>query len=116
MSSLTALVQDVKIRLNRDSYVTLPVTLLETMDELTVSCRTDKADRRKATGPVKGQKKRFTVKFDQDGLLVVRGIDGQDRYTPVLTSNTGRWIRRSSADGLVDVQEMEIGGHFDMPF
>jgi hypothetical protein len=108
-----ALVQDVRIRLNRDSYVTLPVTLLATMDEVIVSVRADK--NYVGREAVKDQKKRFTVKFDQDGLLVVRGIEGQDRWNPVLTSNTGRWIRRRYADGLTDVQEMDVDQCFEMP-
>lgn len=97
---------DIKVRLDQQSYVVLPVTLLAEMTELTVSTRKDKAYAGRQL--VKAQPKTFTIKFDKDGLLSVRGADGQDRWTPVLTSNTSRWIQRSAAHGLTDVREIEL--------
>lgn len=99
------LVNDVKVRLDQASYVVLPITLLAGMQEMTISLRKDRWQSQRL---VKAQPKQFTIKFDRDGLLSVRGAEGQDRYTPVLTSNTSRWVQRTEADGLVDVREIEL--------
>lgn len=100
--------QDIRVRLERDVFVTLPVTLLAQLDEIVVKVAAldRRASHRTFNGKDKPTKKSYNIAFDADGLLSVRGIE--DRWLPVLTSNTARWIRRSMKDGLVDVTEIEL--------
>jgi hypothetical protein len=106
--------KEIKVYLSKDYYLELPVTLLERMNEVRVAVKMEglplSATRAKPPqNRRRNNEKSFNIAFDEDGLLCVRGVSDDDRWNPVLTSNTGRWIHRREQYGLVEVREIEIG-------
>ncbi len=105
----------IRVRLNKDYFLELPVTLLERLNVVTVAVQAEgqplSACRKQPNQNKRvNSEKRFDIGFDADGLLSVRGV-GEDerRWNPVLTSNTNRWVHRQQKHGLVEVNEIEIG-------
>jgi hypothetical protein len=103
--------KEIRVNLSKDCYLDLPVTLLERMKEVRVAVKSNPQILHAAKLPHNQRKERekvFNISFDEDGLLCVRGVAEDERWNPVLTSNTNRWVQRVAADGLVEVREIEL--------
>lgn len=106
-----------KLRLEHGVYIELPAALLERINELIVRVYTPgvTASRRKSVMDHRvNNEQSYSLGYDSDGLLSVRGIAGSDRWTPALVKD-GLWIRRTFGDdGEATLREVSVDSLLDM--
>lgn len=96
--------QTIDIFFGSRASVTIPVALLDTLDELTLHTI---ERRNRASGSRNGSSRvSYIVKFDEDGILSMRSVDIGDRYVPYL-SPRDTWYRRAPDGSVVEVEAGE---------
>lgn len=97
---------DLRVRFNTTTSVTIPVALLDTLKELVI--HTSEQRRRKDNGFLNGTSQTsYILKFDLDGILVMRSADLDDRYVPYL-SGSNTWFRKAADGRVVEVPAGDI--------
>lgn len=92
--------RDLKVRLDQTSSIIITPGLLGVLTEVSVAVR--QPDR--ITGRV--DRKTFDLKYDEDGLLSIRGSGENERdFAPVLTAEN-KWVLRDKA-GLVSIIDID---------